>query len=321
MRIPTNGATARFGIFALAAALVIGLVLYGALTHGRKENEPSTKTREPADGVLHANNFADSLPKQGGPPGYVSSAACKECHRQQFDSWWRSYHRQMTQVMDTNNVKANFNDVTMDSGPARFTLHSASNRYWVDIQAISDVETARLTNGPPPAPLRLPIEMMTGSHHFQVFWMPTGQGNRQVGFPFTWLVAEKHWVPRNDAFIRDPDFVAGAEQWNRSCSLCHTTGVRPRRDAAQKLYDTRVTELGIACEACHGPGEAHVAAERHRGQGSQAGDFASEIVQPAHRDHVRSSEICGFCHSMKKYSEASWFQNGFSYRPGDDLEK
>ena len=103
---------------------------------------------------------------------------------------------------------------------------------------------------------------MTGSHYFQVFWTPTGHGNHQVGFPLTWLVAEKHWVPRNDAFIRDPDFAPSPEQWNRICIRCHTTGARPMRDDENKLYDTHVTELGIACEACHGPGESHIAVEQ-----------------------------------------------------------
>jgi predicted CXXCH cytochrome family protein len=165
--------------------------------------------------------------------------------------------------------------------------------------------------------------MRTGSHYFQVFWMPSGHGNHQIGFPFTWLVSERQWVPRNDAFIRDPDFVGKPEQWNRVCIRCHATGARPMRDEDKQLYDTHVTELGIACEACHGPGENHVAAERkHRGEHARKGDYALEITQPANLDHVRSSQVCGFCHSMKMYEETpSWYQNGFTYRPGDDLEK
>src|SRR5262245_7658285 len=102
--------------------------------------------------------FPDSVPKQGGPPGYATSAACKECHPKQFETWWRSYHRQMTQVMNSNTVQAKFDGVMMYSGGARFTLHESSNRYWVDIQGIEELEAAKLTNGPQPIPNRIAME-------------------------------------------------------------------------------------------------------------------------------------------------------------------
>jgi predicted CXXCH cytochrome family protein len=229
----------------------------------------------------------------------------------------------MTQVMNTNAVKADFDGVVMDWGPARYTLHHSSDHYWVDIQGIEEIEIAKRANLPPPAPLRLPMEMMTGSHYLQVFWMPTGHGNQQIGFPFTWLVAEKHWIPRNDGFIRDPDFEPRPEKWNMICIRCHTTGARAMLDPDKQLFDSHVTELGIACEACHGPGETHVAVEgKHRREGTDPGRNHPEIVQPAHLDHVRSSQVCGYCHAMKWFERTpSWYQNGFTYRPGDDLEQ
>ena len=53
--------------------------------------------------------------------------------------------------------------------------------------------------------------------------------------------------------------------------------------------DTRVVELGIACESCHGAGEAHVAANqnplrRYRMHLGLGGDDAT-IVNPARLDH------------------------------------
>ncbi len=320
MRIPTSREKVRVAPWALAVVLLVGVVLLGVLKRdqGHDASGPPGTSGAPA-----ADFFADSLPKLGGPPGYVSSVSCKECHSKQFETWWRSHHRQMTQVMTTNTVQAKFDGVVMYSGGARFTLHEASNHYSVDIQGVAEAEAAQRANGTPPAPLRMPMEMMTGSHYFEVFWLPTGHGNQQIAFPFTWLVAEKHWVPRNDAFIRDPDFEPRPEQWNMVCIRCHATGSRPMPNTEKKIFDTHVTELGIACEACHGPGETHVAVERkRRREGTGSGDAHAEIVQPAHLDHVRSSQVCGYCHSMKWFDKtASWFQNGFTYRPGDDLEQ
>ncbi len=313
-------------LIGLSALLLIVGAAYGfRLAHLRNSHPPKPTARadEPAAASTGILPPPDSLPKAGGPPGFVSSPACKECHAKQFETWWHSHHRQMTQVMNTNTVQARFEGVVMDYQGARFSLHQSANHFWVDVQPIEELEAAQLTHGPPPQPVRLPMEMVTGSHYFQVFWLPTGHGNRQVGFPFTWLVAEKHWVPRNDAFIRDPDTEPRPEQWNMVCIRCHATGARPMPIPAEKRFDTHVAELGIACEACHGPGEEHVRAERaHQGKPKGAREIPSGIVQPASLDHVRSSQVCGFCHGMKWFDKTpSWYQNGFTYRPGDDLEQ
>ncbi len=231
MRIPTPRGKILISFFAFASIFIIytALSFFSSRNKNPSPVEQAAKTIKPVENVMDTKSITNSLPKLGGPPGYVSSAACKECHVQQYDSWWRSYHRQMTQVMSPTAVKADFNNVTMDSGPARFTLHQSTNHYWVDIESIAEIESAQRTNGLPPEPLQLPVGMVTGSHYFQVFWTPTGHGNHQVGFPLTWLIAEKHWVPRNDAFIRDPDFTPSPEQWNRVCIRCHTTGSKPAR--------------------------------------------------------------------------------------------
>jgi len=49
---------------------------------------------------------------------------------------------------------------------------------------------------------------------------------------------------------------------------------------------------------------------------------AGEIIHPKKLSADRASEICGFCHSMKWIDKSEhWTENGFQYRPGDDLEK
>ena len=44
-----------------------------------------------------------------------------------------------------------------------------------------------------------------------------------------------------------PDYIAGNEEYRKSCMKCHTTGY----DEATGKY----SEEGVTCEACHGPGE------------------------------------------------------------------
>ena len=121
-----------------------------------------------------------------------------------------------------------------------------------------------------------------------------------------------------------PDAPHLSELWNVTCSRCHTTAAEPRVDSVHYVADTRVGELGIACEACHGPGQRHVEARRaDQEQRTVAPDvLRRESTHPKAIDPVRASQICGFCYSMKWFDHAEhWREHGFRYRPGDDLEQ
>lgn len=262
-----------------------------------------------------------TLLQVGGPSGYTGSGSCRSCHEDQFATWHRSYHRTMTQVATLDTVQADFQNVVLTNESTRFVLSRKNDEFWVRMEALTAILSADL----PPPSLDTRISLITGSHHMQVFWVPSGHGNAQIGFPFTWLIPEKRWVPRNLTFIRPPDAVHRTEVWNFMCSRCHATGVEPRVDSQARTVSTRVGELGISCEACHGPGQRHVDArslDRDNLAGVNDAILRTEIVHPKKIDPVRASQICGFCHSMKWFDQSSpWRQQGFRYRPGDDLEE
>ncbi|MSU62134.1 MAG: hypothetical protein EXS31_07025 [Pedosphaera sp.] len=225
----------------------------------------------------------------------------------------------MTQVAGQGTVQANFHNIVLTNETTRFSLRQTNDEFWVRMEHLR-------SSSPGLAPQGLDVRMglVTGSHHMQVFWVPGDEGNSQIGFPFTWLIPEKRWVPRNSTFIRPPDTVHRSEVWNVVCSRCHATGVEPRVDGATRTVDTRAGELGISCEACHGPGQRHSQArlaERDQARVVDARTLQSEIVHPEKIDPVRTSQICGFCHSMKWIDRSeNWRQHGFTFRPGDDLE-
>lgn len=263
--------------------------------------------------------LADLLPKQGGVEGYVGSDSCRECHQDQHASWHRSFHRTMTQLPLPGAVQADFRHVVLTNDTTRFTLFETNQQYFVRMERIGLPRPGE----PVPEPVESPMGLVTGSHHMQVFWVPNGQGNAQVGFPFTWLIPEKRWVPRNSTFIRPPDFVHRPEMWNVVCSRCHATGPEPRLDSVARVLNTHVGELGISCEACHGPGQRHVALRKAvpKSEKVSATVLAEEIVHPAKLATERSSQVCAFCHSMKWIGKNEpWTQHGFTFRPGADLE-
>ncbi len=264
-----------------------------------------------------SDTFSETLPRIHGPAGYLGSAACRDCHRDQYASWHRSYHRSMTQVVSEESVQADFQDVNLETDTTRFTLSKRAGEFWVHMEPL----VARRAEGSASPSLDQRLGLVTGSHHMQVFWVPEGQGNVQLGFPFTWLIPERRWVPRNATFIRPPDMAHHAELWNVVCSRCHTTAVEPHFDSSARTAHTEVAELGISCEACHGPGQRHV--EARKASVHSTGTLPlGEILHPKKIPAERSAQVCGFCHSMKWIDKSNdWRDHGFQFRPGDDLDQ
>jgi hypothetical protein len=243
---------------------------------------------------------------------YVSSAECRSCHPSQYSTWSSSYHRSMTQLATPETVLGEFDSRELDG----HRVLRENDRFFVDLPAYRSGAQIE----------RRPITLVTGSHHMQVYWYETGDGRALGQLPFGYLKPERRWVPRASMFLEPPGDVRPTEagRWNSSCIACHTTQGKPRADA-QGHYDTAVAEFGIACEACHGPGRAHVQANasplsrygRHLGVRTDPG-----IVHPGKLDHRRASEICSQCHALwqlgGRQGTSEWNQHGFSYRPGAD---
>ena len=284
----------------------------------KQDSPPSANQSSRAEDAVPIPEFATSLPQIGDVEGYVGSKACQECHKDQFSTWHRTYHRTMTQVASRESVQADFNNVVLTNDGTRFTLTQKEDEFWARMEKIAAPEPATAVE-----PVDVRVSMITGSHHMQVFWVAEGHGNLQIGFPFTWLIPEKRWVPRNSTFVRPPDLEHRPEPWNIVCSRCHTTGVEPRFYASERIVATHVGELGISCEACHGPGKRHV--ELRTAAAAAGGTHTlepKEIIHPEEITPQRSGQICGFCHSMKWIDKSeNWHQAGFQYRPGDDLEE
>ena len=117
-------------------------------------------------------------------------------------------------------------------------------------------------------------------------------------------------MPMDAAFIDPPTNHRQPRlpRWNLACLKCHVTKPVPAVEDAE--MDTTVTEFGIACEACHGPGEAPVAANQNplrRYEKHPAGDDVADatIVNPLRSDPTRSSDVCGQCHGITEIKQES----------------
>lgn len=270
---------------------------------------------------------ADPFPIQMWRDEYVTSQACLKCHPEQHKSWKNSYHRTMTQVAGPQSVVPSFDKVHLQSRDCSYDLERRGDEFWVTMTVPSHEFENQANGTPGPAGSSLPavaqkVVMTTGSHVAQTYWVAEGNALWQV--PWVYHIEEKQWVPNNDSFLLPPNTPRLFHKWNTNCVKCHASGPISGWTAEQG-YRTRVAEFGIACEACHGSGEAHVRYRENRAsQLPVKTDSPSKdpIVNPARLSPPLASQVCAQCHSDHKVVDLQdWVAHGSSYRPGEDLEK
>lgn len=277
-----------------------------------------------------AEHDVANRPIQVASDGFTSSATCRACHPNEYASWNASYHRTMTQVAAPASVRADFNGVTIaDVHGAPMQLSRRDGRY---VAAFDDPDWdgrgAR-------SRIEREVVMVTGSHQQQLYWYATGRDRLLGQLPGAYLIAERRWIPRRMAVLHPPEDPVFSEtgHWNGVCIDCHSTHGKSQVSAVlgsvpieSLRAGSTAAELGIACESCHGPAEAHVTANRNplRRYGlyrSGAGD--PSIVLPTKLEPKRSAQVCGQCHGIWEFADGESARRarieGLPFRPGEEL--
>ena len=320
MMRPPVPSRSRLRTLAPAAALIAGAAALGAT---------AAVSLDP----LVPESTVEHRPIAVTEDGYVSSETCRACHPSQYATWHGSFHRTMTQVATPESVRADFDGVVVDLAPGRpMRLERRGDEFWAEFDDPG-------WEGDPGARPRITrqVVMITGSHHQNIYWYSTGHERALNVLPAVYLLGEERWTPRNAVVLAPPgQGVAMLDgHWNAVCIDCHTTHGKTRFDTPfrsepirDQSVDTTVAELGIACEACHGPADAHVAANRNplRRYALHAGGAPdATIVEPTRLDPRRSSQVCGQCHSIWEFpdptAERAASTGGLPFRPGDELRE
>ena len=335
----------KLGLFILVPLFCLTLVglwplLFNADDLAGTSSAEGTPTGENGTVPITPAVFEPFRPLEVTSDGYVKASACLECHEQNYHSWHDSYHRTMTQLATADSVMGDFSGKTVSFDGRDYRMTQEGDLCWVELPT-SIVQS----EGPPVSPnetSRLPVVMSTGSHHMQVYWFPMGKGRMLGQFPLVYLKEADRWVPRKSCFLEPPTSDADIEigRWNNTCLQCHTTN--PKQKLSRDfVFDTKVAEFGISCEACHGPGEKHIAFHRTtqdpsglvERQSSVSDTVASDaesgnpdlqnqvdpIVNPRDLDHRLSSQVCGNCHAMATHLDPKTRNDGHTFRPGKSL--
>ena len=267
---------------------------------------------------------------------WAGSESCHTCHRGRFASWHRTFHRTMTQEASPETVQGRFDGRPVTAWGMTVRPVRRGDRFAFEYLAPDSDEVLA----------RYEVDRLVGSHRYQQYLMadPEGGGNF-YRLHLLWHNEEQRWVHTNAAFLGPDDqrFDDHVTVWNNNCIFCHNTGPEPRmtnyaelrrRAAAGENVDPRrdaeyastVSELGIACESCHGPAADHVA--RHSNWLTRlwytvTGRDDETIVDPSELDRDASTQVCGQCHGQRLPRDVEtmrrFLSDGPLYRAGDDL--
>jgi predicted CXXCH cytochrome family protein len=306
----------------------LGICLAGAIAWP----EPSQEQVKFVD-ELPGRDIGVFLPEFIADEGFTTSNACHSCHPGNYASWHRTFHRTMTQVASPESVLAPFDNVVLENEGITYRLWREADEFWAELpdpnveqiltMAGQDVTDAAVQSRIPRVKRR--IVMTTGSHTFQGYWVPSTRGRELLQFPWVYVLAEQRWLPYESVFLRPPGNGRRVALWNNSCIQCHSLDGNPKGVGELGMLESETVELGISCEACHGPGAEHI--RKHQNplaryqQRWQHSDDTS-IVNPAKMTPDKSSEVCGQCHSVFLPQDVNdWWVHGFDHKAGDPLEK
>lgn len=213
---------------------------------------------------------------------YVGAEACAECHREIYEKQAASHH--------ALTLRAPTEDWTDRTVPARLTVTDRETGLDYTLRtAGGECRQVVSTKGAEVAAARL--DYLLGSGHHGISPM-TYDGSQWRYLSLTYY-ARHGWDFSPMHELGD----AGARRQNasgwpvsveelRKCFGCHST----RLDFTGSALDRARTELGVKCEACHGPGRAHVAAMR-----AKSSEMA--INHPGKWSTESFMALCEQCHN------------------------
>lgn len=258
-----------------------------------------------------------------GEPAFVGSAACGACHQDEMAAWRNSHHDLAMAEATEQSVLGDFDGATFSYGDVTSRFFKRDGKFFVH----TDGADGKLAD--------FQIRYTFGFYPLQQYLIAFPDGRMQaLGIAWDSRPKDKggqrwfHLYPDQKLKAGDPVHWTGIDQtWNFQCAECHSTELRKNYDAAKDTYATTWAEIDVACEACHGPGSAHVAWAKGERSGPNGltvqFDERKGVNWPldpatgnAKRSHPRISakelETCGVCHARGTKIAEPW-------RPGRSL--
>ncbi|MCO6060102.1 hypothetical protein NG726_26000 [Pseudomonas sp. MOB-449] len=232
------------------------------------------------------------------PGGYAPAASCLGCHAEQAKAWKDSDHDWAMREANAANVLGNFDDARFSDAGVEARFFRRDGRYYVRTEG-EDGKVADFL-----------IRYTFGFQPLQQY-LVAFPGGRLQALTIAWdsrpaSAGGQRWFslyPGQRFAPGDPLHWTGRYQnWNAMCADCHSTNLQKGYDSQNDRFATTWHEQNVGCQACHGPGKAHVDWAQRAKSGTaydKAGDTGLKVDFAAlgGRGLV---EQCAFCHSRRQ---------------------
>ncbi len=218
---------------------------------------------------------------------FAGSASCVRGHEDEHAQWARSLHVQMTRPVAEARIVGDFNGVSFTAHGRAYAMNTRDGRHLISVSH----------GGRPPETFE--VHYTLGAKRFQGYLTRLAEGRIYV-LPVFWHVSQKRWVDWKE-ITPVPDGDHDLRQiWNATCFNCHATNLDAKFDLASKTFGTAWTEMGVTCEACHGPGRPHIALmEAWQKNGKPSDTAPPGIFAPRSATPRQTFDMCAYCHGNK----------------------
>jgi tetratricopeptide (TPR) repeat protein len=221
---------------------------------------------------------------------FVGSEACKSCHKAAYDNWKGSHHDLAMDVASDESVLGDFNGAAFTHFGAESRFYRKDKRFFVH------------TTGPEGIMGDFEITHTFGVYPLQQYLVPFSGGRKQC-LPIAWDARQNRWFHLYPDQPLDPEdwlyWTNAGQNWNGMCAECHSTNLKKNYDPEANTYDTTWSQIDVGCEACHGPGSAHVRWAELPEMGRPQVDNYDLVVRTANMTPSEQIELCAPCHSRR----------------------
>ena len=234
---------------------------------------------------------------------YTGSLACKNCHRQIYDTYFHTAHFNTSSDSLADAVLEDFgpgkNVFTFNDG-AEVIMEKIDGRYYQSYYQSGKKRFSR------------PFDIVVGSGRKAQTYLYYNDNKKISQLPISYFMAEHTWA-------NSPGFPADNAKFDRNipsnCLGCHSSFVAVKQSykgvVLQEEFEKGRLIYGIDCERCHGPASAHAEYYTDHPQETQ-NKFITSIRTLT---RIQKNDMCALCHSGFRDVQ----QSLFNFKPGDNL--
>lgn len=215
---------------------------------------------------------------------YGQSPTCQSCHEEAYAHWAKSHHglaeRKVSAALDN---PVFHNAPVLRHGTQQSQARATNGGFEILATGLDGREQA------------FPVERVIGVDPLLQYLVAAPGGRWQASE----LVFDPHqheWFNVFGEEDRKPGewghWTGRGMNWNNMCANCHNTRLRKNYDERTDTYRTTMAEMGVGCEACHGP-----MADHNAWQARNPNKSGDPTIRRINRQEMFSN--CAQCHSRR----------------------